>query len=31
MFDLQYGNPTILVCNVFASEHGQHMACGRLS
>ena len=31
MFDLQYGYITIFVCNVFASEHGQHMTCYRLS
>ena len=31
MFALQYGYITILVCNVFSSEHGQHMACYRLS
>ena len=31
MFDLQYGYITILVCNVFVSEHDQHMACYRLS
>ena len=31
MFDLQYGHITILVCNVFSSEHGQHMVYYRLS
>ena len=31
MFDLQYGYITILVCNMFSSEHGQHIACYRLS
>ena len=31
MFDLQYGNTTILICSVFASGHGQHMACCMLS
>ena len=31
MFDLQYEYITILVCNVFAGEHGQHMTCYRLS
>ena len=31
IFDLQYVYITILVCTMFASGHGQHMACYRLS